>query len=243
MAEEPNSGVDTMLGDYFGPFPDDPFDPNSPLFGPRVERQGNEIQPNIDSVDFDACICGMDNSGDEDHHGGAGIMADHEGLPSSSSSSPPPFKYSPSQYPDDVCISPPDLFSPASLQSQFLIPPVGPALVTHQETAHNTAAATATGVQDLQLRNPPRRRARENTSNSPGAPEREVHKEAKLKKCDVCGQGHKKRRDLNRHYVVYHESTAIRMGLDVSKPICRYCGKLFRRKDHLTRHFNRKHGR
>jgi uncharacterized Zn-finger protein len=60
--------------------------------------------------------------------------------------------------------------------------------------------------------------------------------------CLICQKGHQWRRELNRHYRTNHPVEAEKMGISMARPVCRYCGKDFARRDHLKRHLKRKHG-
>lgn len=53
---------------------------------------------------------------------------------------------------------------------------------------------------------------------------RQKRKEDKPDKCRICQKGHQWRRDLERHYCTQHPEEAAKMGLSMSRPICRHCG-------------------
>lgn len=85
----------------------------------------------------------------------------------------------------------------------------------------------------------PRRRKRKDS----GMLKREERKMSKPEQCHICGLGHAQKRDLDRHMVSNHRKEAERMGLDVSKVSCKFCGLEFDsiRRDRLHRHMKRKH--
>ncbi|KAL7958319.1 hypothetical protein V8C34DRAFT_148764 [Trichoderma compactum] len=72
---------------------------------------------------------------------------------------------------------------------------------------------------------------------------RDERKASRPEKCHICGLGHAQKRDLDRHMVSNHRKEAERMGLDVSKVSCKFCGLEFDsiRSDRLLRHKKRKH--
>lgn len=85
----------------------------------------------------------------------------------------------------------------------------------------------------------PRRRKRKDVEML----KREERKVCRPEKCHICGLGHAQKRELDRHMVSNHRKEAERMGLDVSKVSCKFCGLEFDsiRRDRLHRHMKRKH--
>ncbi|PKK50287.1 hypothetical protein CI102_6846 [Trichoderma harzianum] len=85
----------------------------------------------------------------------------------------------------------------------------------------------------------PRRRKRKDLEML----KRDERKLSKPEKCHICGLGHDWKRDLDRHMVSNHRKEAERMGLDVLKVSCKFCGLEFDsiRRDRLRRHMKRIH--
>lgn len=87
-----------------------------------------------------------------------------------------------------------------------------------------------------------RRRTKMKPGTRPCDLKRAKRKVDKPEICLICQKGHQWRRELNRHYRTNHPGEADKMGISMARPVCRYCGKDFARRDHLTRHLKRKHG-
>jgi hypothetical protein len=87
-----------------------------------------------------------------------------------------------------------------------------------------------------------RRRTKMKPGTRPCDLKRAKRKVDKPEICLICQKGHQWRRELNRHYRTNHPVEAEKMGISMARPVCRYCGKDFARRDHLKRHLKRKHG-
>jgi hypothetical protein len=119
-----------------------------------------------------------------------------------------------------------NLVSPSMLSSR-----------THEVPPTQNAPERPAGVP-----NTPTRRTKMKPGTRPCDLKRQKRKENKPEKCHICQKGHQWRRDLERHYCTQHPDEAAKMGLSMSRPVCRHCGQDFARRDHLTRHLRRKHG-
>jgi hypothetical protein len=96
--------------------------------------------------------------------------------------------------------------------------------------------------QPASITNTQRRKTKMKPGTRPCDLKRQKRKEDRPEKCHICQKGHQWRRDLERHYCTHHPDEAAKMGLSMSRPMCRHCGQDFARRDHLTRHLRRKHG-
>ncbi|KAL7905657.1 hypothetical protein GGI35DRAFT_131579 [Trichoderma velutinum] len=128
-----------------------------------------------------------------------------------------------------------------------------PASLSHQPpemSPHNDSQPESVGrsmpippvnhpVLPTQVQAPRRRRKRKDTDIL----KKDERKARKPEKCHICGIGHAQKRDLDRHMVSNHRKEAERLGLDVSKILCRVCKFEFDgiRRDRLVRHMKRKH--
>ncbi|KAK3339490.1 hypothetical protein B0H65DRAFT_302045 [Neurospora tetraspora] len=80
--------------------------------------------------------------------------------------------------------------------------------------------------------------------HSPKLSARRRRRKEKPVKCPIpgCGMGHAYQAELDRHIIAQHKDQAEQYALSVKRFPCPHCPRDFARKDHLTRHRQRRHG-
>ncbi|KAK3400370.1 hypothetical protein B0T20DRAFT_182864 [Sordaria brevicollis] len=78
--------------------------------------------------------------------------------------------------------------------------------------------------------------------HSPKLSARRRRRKVKPEECPICGKGHAYKAELDRHMIAQHKDQAEQHDLSVERFLCPHCPQDFARKDHLTRHLQRKHG-
>jgi len=144
---------------------------------------------------------------------------------------------------ESFCISPSSLHSfaePAPILNTLCFHPPLPMASIPGSAATPTPIVTSLQDQASQTQN---HGARGKNGNRPRDSRKSKPSEDKRHICRFCHKGHKKKRDLERHYVSNHRPEAEKMGLDTRRRPCKYCEKTYARPDFLIRHLNRKHGR
>jgi len=141
-------------------------------------------------------------------------------------------------------VSPSDILLPAPSSGLFHNQP-GSNTTTYPQEAASTNFGGAVATMDDFGTSPLAHSQSKNDPNGRRRNTREKRKKERPEKCDICGMGHQWVRDLKRHYNIHHSEYAEILGCYTPRLRCRYryCDKSCSRKDHLTRHLQRKHGR